>query len=203
MKSLRQIEPIRNATAAILPGYTLKFYSDAAFVEPVEMSSSSSSLSSVNVVHGVLYALTASDFARVGQTEGVPWGYRWQQCKVYPYVGDGLDAGRRRLLLASNEEEECTFPVTAYTLGGNNMMMKYTTATTTPPSASYLGLIQEGARLWNMDQDYQEMLRQVPVSTANFLLNDGLAGMTLKIAERLTGTERTYSIPPAAIPPHQ
>ena len=78
MKALRGIEPI-NMTAAILPGYKLEFYgaggigdsptttsllpqlieSSAAFIEPVLGDESCpSSSSSLDVVHGVLYALT-------------------------------------------------------------------------------------------------------------------------------------------------
>ena len=211
MKALRGIEPI-NITAAVLPGYRLEFYgaggmgdsattisplpqlveSSAAFVEPAISGgsiSSSSSTSSLDVVHGVLYALSVSDFARVGQTEGVPWGYRWTECFVYPYIGNGRDAGRKAL---TAEEQSA---VKAYTLGvprGNGSTRRFV-----PPSSSYLGLIREGARLWGMDEDYQDMLRQVPVA-ANLVLfgGDGVSGTALQLAERLTSTERTYGIPP-------
>lgn len=208
MKALRQIEPI-NATAAVLPGFELKFYgmsgrggevgngssiggvgggrwpqlaeSSAAFVEPVKDPSPTSS-----TVHGVLYTLTANDFARVGQTEGVPWGYRWQTCRVYPYVGDGDQAGRTQL--ESNDIQ----PVEAYVLGVPGATTSKMAES--PPSASYLGLIREGARLWEMDRNYQDILQAVPIAT-NLLISDGLSGLLLEAAERLTGTDRDYGIP--------
>mmetsp|Transcript_9021 Transcript_9021/g.22802 ORF Transcript_9021/g.22802 Transcript_9021/m.22802 type:complete len:367 (+) Transcript_9021:831-1931(+) len=218
MKSLRGIQPI-NMTAAVLPGYKLEFYgaggigdsptntsplpqlieSSAAFIEPVvgdESVSSSSWTSSLDVVHGVLYALSASNFARVGQTEGVPWGYRWKECFVYPYRGNGRDAGRKAM---TAEGEQSTKAVKAYTLGvprGNGNGNR-NTRRLVPPSSSYLGLIQEGTRLWGMDEDYQQMLRQVPVATNLVLFGgDGVSGTALQVAEKLTSTERTFGIPP-------
>lgn len=107
MKALRQIE-VREVTAAVLPDYELKFTS-AAFVRPVPVNDDNDKDKDKDnntdnntdktlprtgrVVHGLLYTLTEDEFAKVGQTEGVPFGYRWQSCLVYPYRGDGKQAG--------------------------------------------------------------------------------------------------------------
>ena len=67
MKALRQIE-VRpdSVTAAILPGYELKFHSDAAFVRRHVENNTGDGSDSSSVVHGVLYTLTDEEFAQVG-----------------------------------------------------------------------------------------------------------------------------------------
>jgi hypothetical protein len=214
MRALRGIDVVE-ATAAVLPDYELRFYgmggnggsgrtrhqllveASAAFVEPSSSSSSppptssSSSHSSRHhrrsAVHGVLYTLTADDFAKVGRTEGVPWGYRWQKCRVYPYDGDGDRAGEKQEELAGAAQGA----VDAYTLVAPPSLMQR--GLHVPPSASYLGLIQEGARLWKFDQSYQTHLANIEVAS-NLLIRDGIAELALRLAERATGTERTYMI---------
>ena len=205
MKALRQIE-VREVTAAILPDYELRFTS-AAFVRPVAGSDFAASDKcdedsndlgdggkklprSGQVVHGLLYTLTDEEFAKVGQTEGVPFGYRWQSVQVYPYRGDGKQAGMDSL----NDPDAVS--VRAYTLvepvsaqgmnrGGGDI----------PPSTSYLGLIQEGAKLWKFDKKYQDELATIQTATSNNLLfPDGWEGPTLQLAEKATGTKRTYMI---------
>ena len=218
MKALRQIE-VREVTAAILPDYELKF-SSAAFVRPVlptnrEVASDAkykngivdgqeNSTRSRRVVHGILYTLTEDEFAKVGQTEGVPFGYRWQSCQVYPYRGDSNLAG----ISCLNDPD--AVPVQAYTLvepapvssqrqqqrGWEPVKWKRNNERQDiPPSASYLGLIREGARLWKFDRRYQNELASFNVMTSNNLLfSEGWEGPTLAMAEKATGTERTYMI---------
>jgi hypothetical protein len=215
MKALRQIE-VREVTAAVLPDYELKFAS-AAFVRPVLAANSTANdidadgeeedsleersklPASDRVVHGLLYTLTEDEFARVGQTEGVPIGYRWQSCNVYPYAGDGKRAGMDCL----NDSE--TLPVQAYTLveptpassqqKQQQQQRKNREKGGIPPSASYLGLIREGARLWKFDRKYQDELATIQTATSkNLLFPDGLEGPALELAEKATGTKRTYMI---------
>lgn len=200
MKALRQIE-VRDVTAAVLPDYELTFAS-AAFVRPVDVPNSTATDNNVEgkhddidknrklpysgkVVHGLLYTLTEDEFAKVGQTEGVPFGYRWQSCLVYPYRGDGNQAGMDCL----NDPD--ALPFEAYTL------VEPTPASRgyTPPSTSYLGLIREGARLWKFDGTYQDKLATIRTASSNNLLfPDGLEGPALQLAEKATGTKRTYMI---------
>jgi len=176
MKSLRRIDPI-DFTAALLPDYELKFDGSegnriepsAAFVTPVKNKR----------VHGVLYTLTADDFAKVGNTEGVPFGYRWKRCRVYPYVGDGETAGR----LAT----EKTMSIEAFTLvsPNNNLGRKKNV----PPSSSYLGLIKEGASVMKFDKEYQKELSEIEEAT-NLIIPQGISGLLLRGAEIASGMKR-------------
>ncbi|KAL3921443.1 MAG: hypothetical protein SGARI_006681 [Bacillariaceae sp.] len=204
MKALRQID-VTEVTAAVLPGYELKFYgsggdssndsensnplsplfskqlveTSAAFVQPVvdcdDGNGDGDSTIVSSVAHGVLYTLSENDFAKVGRTEGVPFGYRWQQCHVYPYVGDGETTG----LDAMNDPQ--LQPLEAYTLVPPQSSQRRRDEV--PPSASYLGLIKEGAELWKFDRAYQEQL-----------VKDGVSELVLQLAERASGIERTYKI---------
>ena len=209
MTELRQITPI-NATAAVLPNYRLRFTipgvqfiePSAAVIEEVEEVSSKSSpssraaapLSSV-VVHGVLYKLSKDDFIKVSMTEGVPFAYRWKLCSVYPYVGDGNNAGRNVLLMDSSAQ-----PISAYTLISGITTTTTTTTTRTnpfrilnnnnnnnqdkddiPPSKSYRDILIDGAKYWNMDQDYIEKLENIPYAK-NLLLPEGVSRLSLDIA---------------------
>jgi len=236
MKTLRQIE-VREVTAAILPDYELKFAS-AAFVRPVTVTNRTKNEIendtkendddamnndrhdelpiSGKVVHGLLYSLTEDEFAKVGQTEGVPFGYRWQSCNVYPYRGDGKQAGIDCL----NGPDAETLSVQAYTLveptpassqqkqqqlqqrrkkeqlkRNNSKKNKNKRGRDMPPSASYLGLIREGARLWKFDRTYQDELATIQSAKSNnFLFPDGWEGPALQVVEKATGTKRTYMI---------
>lgn len=190
MRALRGVDVV-DATAAVLFDYQLRFYgsasgdgkqlaeTSAAFVEPSDRS----------VVHGVLYTVTADDFATVGRTEGVPWAYRWQRCRVYPYRGDGDRAGAKSSL--GDGGGAAGDSVEAYTLVPPPTLRR---GSDIPPSASYLGLIQEGARLWKFDQSYQTQLANIDVAS-NLLIRDGVSELVLRIAERATGTPRRYMIP--------
>jgi len=153
------------------------------------------------VVHGLVYTLTEDEFAKVGSTEGVPFGYRWQSCLVYPYRGDGKQAGGDSL------NDPNALPIQAYTLvepnapnrtrkqKGTNTDANSSNDVEIPPSASYLGLIREGARLWKFDKSYQDELTTIQVAkTNNILFPDGWEGPTLQLAEKATGTKRTYMI---------
>ena len=220
MKALRQIE-VREVTAAVLPNYELKFAS-AAFVRPVDKGNHKADDSDgkvkddaqidrrgipcgTPVVHGLLYTLTEDEFAKVGQTEGVPFGYRWQSCQVYPYRGDGERAGVNCL------DDPNALSVQAYTLveptpassqqrqqqqrRKQKQLKRMDLRGDIPPSSSYLGLIREGARLWKFDRDYQDKLATIRAATSNNLLfPDGWEGPTLQLAEKATGTKRTYMI---------
>ena len=200
MKALRQIE-VRDVTAAVLPDFELKFQS-AAFVRPTNKKKKSGGTD--QVVHGLLYTLTEEEFAKVGQTEGVPFGYRWQSCRVYPYQGDGKKAGADCL------EDPDALSVQAFTLveptpASSKQKQKRKRQReqpkasgergSAPPSTSYLGLIREGARLWKFDRSYQDELATIQTATSsNFLFPDGWEGPTLQLAEKATGIERTYMI---------
>jgi len=205
MKALRQIE-VRpdSVTAAILPGYELKFHSDAAFVRRHVENNTGDGSDSSSVVHGVLYTLTDEEFAKVGLTEGVPFGYRWQSCLVYPYKGDMKQAGYDCLNKSTNEKEKGketknnnnmqSSPVEAYTLVETSPLSLFGSSTIKkrkeiPPSLSYLGLIQEGARLWRFDSRYQDFLASIEMSSSN-----GMSEIALRIAEKVSGTKRTYMI---------
>jgi hypothetical protein len=169
MKALRQIEPM-DATAAILPEYDLRF--DGPGKKGIEPSAAFVTPCASKQVHGVIYTLSAEDFAKVGNTEGVPFGYRWKRCRVHPYVGDGEKAGYHAI---ANMRPVEAFTLVSPSLGKEDI----------PPSSSYLGLIKEGAKLWKFDCDYQDKLEAIPMSR-----NPGISNILLRIAELVTGTER-------------
>ena len=133
--------------------------------------------------------LTLSDCSK-----GVPFGYRWQSILVYPYKGDGKHAGNDCLSLSlsssnninNNDNNADTLvsssPVKAYTLVEARQQKEI------PPSVGYLGLIQEGARLWKFDSSYQEQLASIKTK------GNGISGILLRVAEKATGTKRTYMI---------
>jgi hypothetical protein len=166
MTDMRRIAPL-GVTAAVLPNYRLRF--NIPGLPGIEPSAASVEESSQGVVHGVCYSLTPDDFAQVGRTEGVPFGYRWQPVRVATYVGNNEDAGRQAL------EHKKTF-ILAYTL-----VATFSRPNDIPPSKSYLGLIQQGARDWNMDREYRESLERIEYDK-NLILYDGVAGATLKWA---------------------
>ena len=238
MKALRQIDVGQDAvTAAILPNYELVFNS-AAFVTRTDSSSAASTkdASPTSVVHGVLYTLTEKEFVKIGQTEGVPFGYRWKKCYVYPYIGNCKTAGRDCIIAANNSSSSnssstttavdsstnSNAPVLAYTLIEPSSSSSSSTSSTRssknnirrrqPPNGSYLRLLQEGARLWKFDGNYQQKLASIQPKTKETkrkkLLrmfgddntdddddDDGWEGPVLELAEKLTGTKRTYRIP--------
>lgn len=190
MRALRGID-VHDVTAAVLPGYELRF-GPAAFVRPVAARDADERVAAgvaLPAVHGLLYTLAAEDFAKVGTTEGVPFGYRWQSCRVYPYRGDGRRAG----------EEAWTRPeavaVQAYTLGEPARAQPPGPRGDPPPSGSYLGLIREGARRWQFDRAYQEELAAVRAAApGGGPFPEGWEGPALRWAEKVTSTSRSYMI---------
>jgi len=169
LTALRQVQPI-NATAAILPDYKLRFnLGGGGFLDG---AAASVEQSRGDDVHGVLYELTPEDFAKVGNTEGVPLAYRWERCRVYPYVGDGESAGK----VAASERNNST--LVAFTL----VKTFPGTSRDSPPSRSYRNLLIQGAEEWKMDKSFRDMLTATPVAK-NLLVRDGLAGPMLKLAE--------------------
>lgn len=189
MKNLRGITPL-NATAAVLPGYDLRFDGSggnnggarlalepsAAFVVPSQDADAQ--------VHGVLYTLTADDFARVGWTEGVPFAYRWERCRVYPYVGKAGENVGSDLLLRASQNSTDSSPTTcnAVTLVSPKKFIERDV----PPSSSYLNIIQRGARYWDLDESYQTKLASIPAAK-NLLIPGGLSGPLLQLAETIAG----------------
>lgn len=169
MTALRRVKPI-NATAAVLPNHALRF--DGPGSRGIEPSAAFVTPCKSELVHGVLYTLTADDFASVGRTEGVPFGYRWKRCLVHPYVGNCERAGYQATLSAP--------PVEAYTLvspalGEDDV----------PPSSSYLGIIIEGAKKWQFDRSYLDKLEAIPTAK-NLIIRSGISRILLECAQRLS-----------------
>lgn len=173
MKVLRDIEPI-NFTAAILPRHELRF--DGSKRNRIEPSAAFVTPSENNEVHGVLYTLTAEDFAKVGRTEGVPFAYRWKRCGVHTYVGDGRNAGNLAMKMSP--------PVEAFTLVSPNLG-----DVNIPPSPSYLSIIRRGSLEMKFDQEYQKFLDEIEEAT-NLIIPQGVSGILLSAAEIIRGTKR-------------
>lgn len=173
IEGLRALQPI-NATAAVLPDYELGFEIQGnALIEP---SAASVRPKAGAVVHGVVYTLSDSDFARLGWSEGFPFVYRWQECNVYPYYGDSDCAGSASL-------KEST-PVTAYTLCATRTFGK-----DIPPSPSYLAILRKGAQYWKLDASYQKELSMIQIAD-NLLIRDGIAGSILELAKLLRPSKK-------------
>lgn len=175
MKKLRGIEPL-NATAAVLPGYQLRFDgSESSRLEP-SAAFVVESKKWDDVVHGVIYTLTPEDFVKVGNTEGVPFGYRWRRCCVLPYIGvDGEDAGAAKL-----SDSWADNKVDAITL----ISPKPNIDKDVPPSSSYLEIIRKGAKFWKLDASYQARLAST-ATAQNLIIPGGLSGPLLQLAEIL------------------
>lgn len=169
LTALRQVQPL-NATAAILPEYKLKFNVGGGNV--LDGAAASVEASHGDAVHGVLYDLTAQDFAVVGNTEFVPFAYRWERCIVYPYVGDGESAGKQAASDTNNSG------VVAYTL----VKSFPGKSQDSPPSRSYRDLLIQGAEKWKLDRSFCDILKSTSVAR-NLLVPNGLAGPLLRLAE--------------------
>lgn len=188
MESLRGISWER-ASAGVLCDYRLAF--DVPGNALVEPSAASIRYSPGGEVHGVLYDLTPDQFATVGRTEGVPFGYLWEQCHVVPYVGNGDSAGAQAV-----QNNDAAAPVVAFALttrtGSRAAVTRATgrhrTVSTArkrddiPPSPSYLRILQRGATHWELDRSYQRALSEVETAR-NLLFPDGLSGYLLQAAE--------------------
>jgi hypothetical protein len=178
MTSLRNIEAL-SSTAAILPGYELAFdIPGNPLVEPSAASVRRAPRNEVVVVHGVLYELTEEDFGRLGSSEGVPWVYRWESCRVIPYVGDGKESGEEALRKA--EENGDAFQLNAYALSASPLLWRRRAGPSDiPPSKSYLKILQDGAAYWKLDHDYQNKLANISVSK----VAPGVSGLLLQTAK--------------------
>jgi len=179
MTALRGIQPL-NATAAVLSDYQLAF--DIAGSPLLEPSAASVRFAPGEFVHGVLYELTESDFARVGSTEGIPFVYRWEPCRVVPYQGNDETAGQDAVAGAN------ATTTSAFTLTASNP----NTPKFIPTSPSYLRILREGAAYWKMDRTYQIQLSKV-TTAKNLLVADGLSGSLLEAAERSVKTRKCIS----------
>jgi hypothetical protein len=178
MTALRGIRPL-NASAAVLPDYQLAFNMDGS--PCIEPSAASVRPAVGDCIHGVVYELSESDFARVGSTEGVPFVYRWEPCQVIPYTGNGESAGSQALALAQDTgSTSICRPVasTAYTLTST----RPNTPEFIPTSPSYLRILQDGAAYWKMDRSYQTQLGEITTAN-NLIVQDGLSGSLLQAAE--------------------
>ena len=170
MLNLRNINPIAS-TAAILNDHRLTFnVPGTPFVEPswaaVEEEIGSK-------VHGVLYKLSEEDFAKVCQTEGVPFAYRLHRCKVIPYIGDGKTAGEDALSCSDIKSTP------AFTLiAGRQQWRK---SNDIPPSKSYLNVLLRGAKEFEFDEDYVTYLQNI--KTATNVIGGGFAEKMLEVAE--------------------
>ena len=129
MTSLRNLEPL-NASAAVLLDHRLTFdvpgnpllEPSAASVRPCTTTRNSettdyqktttNSYDNNTVVHGVVYELSLTDFAKVSLSEGVPFAYQWHKCHVVPYRGDNKEAGQQAVVDNMSHEDS----IQAYTL---------------------------------------------------------------------------------------
>ena len=91
--------------------------------------------------HGGVYELSASDWARLCMSEGVPFGYRVKEVEVELYYGEPVKAWTLEA------------PPSPLTLFGD-----------LPPSERYLSLIRDGARELGLTRAWQERLAQVQAS---------------------------------------
>ncbi len=176
MTNLRKLNPIAS-TPAILKDHRLAFnVPGTPFIEP---SWASVEMEEGSIIHGVLYKLTEDDFAKVCQTEGVPFSYKLHRCEVMPYEGDGVDAGARMWLNKDAHADAETQVLQAFTLrAGKSSWRK---AKNIPPSKSYKNVLLRGAREFKIDEDYVRQLEQIKCS--EMILGDGIAEKILQFAE--------------------
>ena len=193
MTSLRNLDVGTGSTAAVLSNYELAFdVPGPRWIEPSAASVRYKPTVGSNV-HGVLYAgLSASDFAVLGQSEGVPWTYRWLRCRVVPYVGDGQSAGATAVQQEAEQilRGAATQSIEAFVLTKNPSANSLRTRLLSkngpedlfiPPSRSYMDLLRQGADLWNMDAEYRDELDRMPTDP----LVRGISGAVLQVAQRL------------------
>ena len=85
--------------------------------------------------HGLTYKLNLSQFNLLLASEGFPVGYKIESVRVKPYSGEGR--------------------IDALTLRSGNGLVSG------KPSERYLKLLQEGARIQNLDASYQLYLGEI------------------------------------------
>mmetsp|Transcript_28688 Transcript_28688/g.33335 ORF Transcript_28688/g.33335 Transcript_28688/m.33335 type:complete len:211 (-) Transcript_28688:454-1086(-) len=174
MTNLRNLNPIASS-AAILLDHRLAFnVPGTAFIEP---SWASVEPQKESIVHGVLYELTQADFARVCQTEGVPFAYTLQRCTAIPYLGNGQTAGKD--ILFSEKKKS----VSAFTLRAGRK--KWRESKDVAPSKSYLNILIKGAEEYQLDKDYCDQLQCIPYAKDTF--GEGTAEYILRFAELIKG----------------
>ena len=200
MIDLRQLQPI-SSTAAVLPGYRLRFNVPGlpgiepswASVEPVPYDERCDE-QPVELVHGVMHTLTAQDFATVCRTEGVPFSYLLQKCSVVPYIGDGKAAGQCKwesvvasststssTITRSTKNNNSNWGVSAYTLLAGPVALLRRREDDIPPSRSYMNVLLRGAKEFALDASYLRKLEQIQVGKT--WIGDGLAeGMLQRAA---------------------
>lgn len=204
MIDLRQLQPI-SSTAAVLPGYRLRFNVPGlpgiepswASVEPVPYDDDERCCDEqpIELVHGVMHTLTAQDFATVCRTEGVPFSYLLQKCPLVPYIGDGKAAGQCKWessVVASSTSTSSTMTrstmnnnsnwgVSAYTLLAGPVASLRRREDDIPPSRSYMNVLLRGAKEFALDASYLRKLEQIQVGKT--WIGDGLAeGMLQRAA---------------------
>lgn len=176
MTNLRNIHPL-SSNAAILPGHSLRFnIPGVPYIEPSSASVEPAD-DAWEVVHGVLYVLDENDFARICQTEGVPFIYALHRCRVIPYIGDGGTAGATAMENNSNIDRG---GVVTYTLRAACQEWRRV-GWDIPPSRSYLNVLIRGAEEFGLDEQYCRNLENMKVSTTWF--GNGMAEEMLQIAE--------------------
>lgn len=179
MTSLRNLKLTPQVSAAILPDFELAF--DIPGARWIEPSAASVRYQPGSFVHGVLYeGMSESDFFALGRSEGVPWSYRWLQCRVIKYSGDGNDAGRKALKASGSQSVEARVLTKSNLLQGFRLTSS-PGKTFIPPSRSYLKLLQEGANFWRMDRAYQDELSKIQVDP----IVPGFSSELLEITKRL------------------
>jgi len=213
MINLRNLSPLASS-AAVLPGHSLRFNipgvpgvePSSAAVEPaagISLDDDDAILKSDEVVHGVLYKLTAEDFATVCQTEGVPFGYSLHRCRAIPYTGDGKTAGQEALSRAltstlipeegasssinmtEQQSRNNSWGVSAFTLRASRKEWRRE-GTDIPPSQSYLNVLIRGANEFALDKSYTQNLENIQVGRT--WIGNGLAEDMLRRAERRKST---------------
>ena len=204
MTSLRNVTPLA-ATAAILPNYELCFdIPGHPFIEPSAASvqrnprtttttttTTTSSRNDMKCVHGVLYTLTEDDFVTVGRSEGVPLTYIWERCHPIPYIGNNANAGQEALLLQQQQEEPHGPSATeeAFVLTANPLFRSKPSNSMIPPSQSYLQILRDGSKYWNMDRSYQMYLQnEIPTNP----IVPGISKQVLQWAEQMNPKPNLY-----------
>uniref|UniRef100_A0A7S0G9K0 gamma-glutamylcyclotransferase n=1 Tax=Proboscia inermis TaxID=420281 RepID=A0A7S0G9K0_9STRA len=223
MTKLRKLNPIAS-TPAILPNHRLAFNipgspflePSAASVEPLTPEERMEGLFGCdadaddadsndgcfidedydNAVHGVLYKLSEEDFAKVCQTEGIPFAYRLHRCRVILYNGDGKMAGRDAMLATNNStfdpifaakysssnSRECdTLVVSAFTLRAAQTEFRRKERDI-KPSRSYLNVLLRGAREYCLDGAYVRKLERIQIDPN--VIGGGISELLLEVAER-------------------
>ena len=138
LRGMRRVDPLEE-NPGFVKGYRLAFnMMGTPGIEP-SFASAEISADPNDELHGVLYNLTWSDWARVAATEGVPIGYSAVTVKVILYDGRTVDA----VTLSAGPWSRTPF----------NIDIR--------PSARYRELLIEGARIHNVSEAYCRKLEKI------------------------------------------